>query len=79
VLVVAFMVFSACIQPVHTPTPTPIRTVDPRQPSASPKINLLKKVSITTDAEGGNARREIVTTIDRVFVVYLGNISKGGK
>lgn len=41
-------------------------------------LTLLKKVTITTDAEGGSARSEIVATANRVFVVYLGNITAGG-
>lgn len=37
-------------------------------------LTLLKKVTITTDTEGGSARPEVVATSDRVFVVYLGHI-----
>jgi hypothetical protein len=40
-------------------------------------MSFLKKVTITTDEEGGSARPEVIATRDRVFVVYLGNISKG--
>lgn len=40
-------------------------------------MNLVKKVNLTTDAEGGSARPEIIATGDRVFVVYLGNITVG--
>ena len=39
----------------------------PSQPAASPKLNFVKKVAITTDTEGGSARPEIVTTTDRVL------------
>ena len=37
----------------------------------------IKKVAITTDAEGGSARPEVVATDDRVFAVYLGHLSGG--
>ncbi|MBM4137093.1 MAG: hypothetical protein FJ241_09740 [Nitrospira sp.] len=38
-------------------------------------LNLIKTVDITTDADGGSARPEIIAaSADRVFVVYLGNI-----
>jgi hypothetical protein len=37
-------------------------------------LTLLRKVTITTDTEGGSARPEVVATSDRVFVVYLGHI-----
>jgi hypothetical protein len=40
-------------------------------------LNLIKTVSITTDAEYGSARPEIVRTADRVFVLYLGHIEGG--
>ena len=40
-------------------------------------LNLLKKVTITTNAEGGSARPEIIVTQNRAFVVYLGNIADG--
>ncbi|MBI5043119.1 MAG: hypothetical protein HZC10_04670, partial [Nitrospirae bacterium] len=39
--------------------------------SSPPSLSLLKKVTITTDAEGGSARPEIIATANRVFVVYL--------
>lgn len=41
-------------------------------------LTLVKKVTITTDAEGGSARPEIIATSNRVFVIYLGNIADGG-
>jgi len=37
----------------------------------------VKHVAVTTDAEGGSARPEIVAAAGRVFVVYLGNIING--
>lgn len=74
-LIAALIAFSACTQPVPTSTPTP--TCTPPQPTASVKISFLKKVNVTTDTEGGSARPEIVATRDRVFALYLGNISKG--
>ena len=40
-------------------------------------LSLVKKVVITTDAEGGSARPEVAATADRVFVLYLGNIAAG--
>ncbi len=40
-------------------------------------LSLVKQVTVTTDAEGGSARPEIVSTANRVFVVYLGNIING--
>ena len=73
-LVAAFTALSACVPQGHTPPPAEA----PGQPAAYPEINLVKKVAITTDTEGGSARPEIVATTDRVFVVYLGNISNGG-
>lgn len=76
ILVAALMAFSACVQPVFTSTP-PL-TSTPPQPVTSLKLSFLKKISVTTDVEGGSARPEIVATADRVFVLYLGNISKGG-
>jgi len=76
IIAAASLALSACVRPVSDHTPTPI--VIPPQPPASVKINLLKTVNITTETEGGSARPEIVATADRVFVLYLGNISKGG-
>lgn len=38
-------------------------------------VTLVKTVPVTTDAEGGSARPEIIATSNRVFVVYLGNIT----
>jgi hypothetical protein len=44
--------------------------------SARPlSLQLVANVALTTDAEGGSARPEIVATSSRVFVVYLGNIA----
>lgn len=40
-------------------------------------LSLVKKVTLTTDTEGGSARPEIVATQNRVFVVYLANIGQG--
>jgi hypothetical protein len=41
-------------------------------------LSLIKKIAVTTDAEGGSARPEIIAASNRVFVVYLGNIGNGG-
>jgi hypothetical protein len=51
----------------------------PAQATARPAfpLELVKRVAITTDAEGGSARPELVATADRVFVLYLGNIVSG--
>jgi len=43
----------------------------------TPSLSLIKKIALTTDAEGGSARPEIIATADRIFVVYLGNITDG--
>ncbi len=52
-------------------TPERVATV-----SAMPtSLRLIKKIAITTEAEHGSARPEIVAMATRVFVVYLGNIS----
>lgn len=40
----------------------------------SPSMQLIKTITLTTDAEGGSARPEIIATANRVFVLYLGNI-----
>jgi len=55
------------------PTPTPTAT-----PSVeSFRLQHLRTVTLTTDAEGGGGRPEIVYANDRFFVVYLGNIIPG--
>ncbi len=41
---------------------------------SSPSLTLVRHMAITTDAEGGSARPEVVATADRVFVAYLGHI-----
>ena len=38
---------------------------------------MVKTVALTTDAEGGSARPEVVVTDSRVFVLYLGHIAGG--
>ena len=43
----------------------------------SPLLIPLKTIALTTDAEGGSARPEIVATAEKIYVVYLGNISDG--
>ena len=37
-------------------------------------LTLVRKVTLTTDTEGGSARPEVIVTEDRVFVLYLGHI-----
>lgn len=46
-------------------------------PSSSTGFVLEKQVAVTTDTEGGSARPEIIASTDRIYVVYLGNISAG--
>lgn len=41
------------------------------------QFELIKNIPVTESSEGGSARPELVVTADRVFVVYLGNISSG--
>ena len=43
----------------------------------TPSLSLVKKVTITTDSQGGSARPEIVATQDRVFVAYLAHAAGG--
>lgn len=38
-------------------------------------LNRVKAVALTTDTEGGSARPEIISIGDRIYVVYLGNIT----
>jgi hypothetical protein len=45
---------------------------------AGVSLSLTRTIAVTTDAEGGSARPEIIATSNRVFVVYLGNIGNGG-
>jgi len=46
-------------------------------PSTSVSLALVKTLTLTTDAEGGSARPEIIATDSRVFAVYLGHIDGG--
>ena len=46
-------------------------------PSTSVSLDPVKTVTLTTDAEGGSARPEVVATDSRVFAVYLGHIAGG--
>ncbi len=84
-----FLALLACGSPPSPRPPSPpgsleagtVATASPPTGTAAPKspsMTLLKKVTITTDAEGRSARPEIVATADRVFVVYLGNTGTGG-
>ncbi|MBA4406752.1 hypothetical protein C0389_05705 [bacterium] len=41
------------------------------------QLQLIKSIRITESTEGGSARPEIVSAAERVFVIYLGNISSG--
>jgi hypothetical protein len=41
-------------------------------------LSLVKTVTLTTDAEGGSARPEVIATDNRVFTVYLGHITGAG-
>jgi predicted esterase len=65
--------------PTETPTATPTPSPTPT-PTATPQafqLQHLRTVTLTTDAEGGGGRPEIVYANDRFFVVYLGNIIPG--
>jgi len=46
---------------------------------SSPSVSLtpVKTVTLTTDAEGGSARPEVIATDSRVYAVYLGHLSGG--
>ena len=44
---------------------------------SSVNLNLVNTIVVTTDAEGGAARPEVVATDDRIFALYLGHISGG--
>ncbi len=57
---------------------TLLATSDCASASQPLSLNFVKVVTVTTDAEGGSARPEVIATQDRVFVVYLGNIGGGG-
>lgn len=46
-------------------------------PSASVSLSPVKTVTLTTDAEGGSARPEVIATDNRIFAVYLGHIAGG--
>ncbi|HLA89821.1 MAG TPA: hypothetical protein VJL28_05295 [Gemmatimonadaceae bacterium] len=48
------------------------------EPTTALQVRLVKTVTLTTDADGGSARPEIVATANRVFVLFLGNIAGGG-
>jgi hypothetical protein len=48
---------------------------DPPGAARPLSLQLVAKVALPTDAEGGSARPEIVATSNWVFVVYLGNIA----
>ncbi|MBI3808062.1 MAG: hypothetical protein HY281_11225, partial [Nitrospirae bacterium] len=64
--------------PASIPKPTLAGSPTPNGKTKTPvSISLIKKVLITTDAEGGSARPEIAATATRVFVLYLGNIAAG--
>jgi hypothetical protein len=68
-------------QDAPTPTMSAPPTIVPslaltRAPAPALTLTLAKKVALTTDAEGGSARPEIIATQNRVFVVYLGNIGQ---
>jgi len=41
------------------------------------QFELIKNIPVTESSEGGSARPEIVATADRVFVLYLGDITAG--
>lgn len=41
------------------------------------QLHFVKTVTVTDTTEGGSARPEIVATADRVFVLYLGDITAG--
>lgn len=57
-----------------SPTPA-LPTVTLAPPSF--QLQHVRTVTITTDAEGGGARPELVYANDRFFVIYLGNIRIG--
>ena len=57
--------------PASVPAPMATRT-----PASALTLTLAKKIALTTDAEGGSARPEIIATQNRVFVAYLGNIGQ---
>ncbi len=62
----------------HSPAPTLTLSPAPAtEDQTLVSLSLVKKVAITTEAEGGSARPEIAATADRVFVLYLGNIGAG--
>ncbi len=48
-------------------------------PSSPPSLVPVEVLAVTTDAEGGSARPEVVATSDRVFVLYLANIASGNQ
>ncbi len=54
-----------------------VTSSDPTSAYQSPSLSLVKVVALTTDAEGGSARPEVIDTQDRVFVLYLGDIGSG--
>ncbi len=43
--------------------------------TTQPSLELVGRLQLTKEGEGGSARPEVVATAERVFVVYLGNIS----
>ena len=47
------------------------------EPARSELLSYLGTDTLTTNAEGGSARPEVVATSDRVFALYLGNITGG--
>ena len=64
--------------PTDMPQPTAAEFPAPVTEARTPlSLSLVKKVVITTDAEGGSARPEVAATADRVFALYLGNIAAG--
>lgn len=46
-------------------------------PMVRAQLRHIKTVAVTSTAEGGSARPEIVATANRVFVLYLGKIAAG--
>lgn len=75
VLSIAFLTLFSCTHRASNIPSSP--TIVSGQSETLARFNLIKKVEITTDTEGGSARPEVAVYGDKAFVVYLGNISKG--
>jgi len=76
VLSLTFILLFSCINPGLLDSTS---SGPPAQQVSYVDFKLVKRFEVTTDNEGGSARPEIIATGDRIFVVYLGNISRGSE